>query len=121
MARSGAFWANDLSKFTGSLTASTEEMASKLAVQVFDEAVKRSPVFSGSYKASWNISKDGPDYIYNDIHNAPFSRSASRSSEYKNFKRLYVTNGAPYGVMLEYGWSDQAPQGVLRQILSSMP
>jgi hypothetical protein len=31
---------------------------------------------------------------------------------------FYMTNNVPYALALEYGWSKQAPQGIVRTILS---
>lgn len=84
---------------------------------IFRAAVKLSPVYTGAYRASWRVS-------FNDVREdvtaggppeAPRRGAAFRWP--KGFKLgddVIVSNNQPYAELIEYGWSKQAPYGVLR-------
>lgn len=120
MAKTGAFWSKPPSEFIGVVQASVYELTRKRALAIFEACVKLSPVDSGAYRASWNVSENEPVFIY---AGKPIERgvvlkppSLPRLST-KFYRKFYVTNGAPYALRLENGWSGQAPYGVLRQAI----
>jgi len=79
----------------------------ELAVKVWEKAVDLSPVFSGRYRASWQISIGGLSFTFNNTSSQPNSVPAPTAPSFtvagRAMDKVFVTNGAPYGHFVEYG------------------
>ena len=121
MAKTGAFWNSDIREFGDVIHAQVRELTRGKALAIFDYCVDHSPVDSGAYRASWFISEGSPEYRWvgrqprtaNEL--PPPERPAKLSTLF--YRTFFVTNGAPYALKLENGWSEQAPMGVVREAL----
>lgn len=95
-----------------------EEGVKEFTGVVFRTAVKLSPVYTGAYRASWRVSFNEPRYDVTDGRSpaAPIRGAAFRwPSGFKLGDMVIISNNQPYAELIEYaGWSNQAPQGVLR-------
>ena len=95
---------------------------------VFARAVSLTPVADGTHhdappgraKGNWNCSLDAPNYDY-DPSNLDEEGSATVQAAYEVLDlvtmdtiKVYIRNNAPYIRRLEYGWSNQAPSGMMR-------
>lgn len=94
----------------------------EMAGRVFRTAVKLSPVYTGAFRASWRVSfnEARTDVTKGYVPGAPIRGASFRWP--KGFKLGYtviISNNQPYAEMLEYGWSKQAPAGVLRVAIAS--
>lgn len=93
-----------------------------LAKRIFHGVVLRSPVYTGSFRASWRVSLNTPD---NSIVVGGSPRFPLAPPTFPNLPRLkagdqvIISNSQPYAMRLEHGWSKQAPLGVLSLTLSS--
>jgi len=86
--------------------------------KIFDEIVARTPVDTGVARASWNASLGSPVYksVSQTIDGFTLPKpsfSITRASVRAGGK-IFLTNSAPYIMELEYGWSGQAPHGMVR-------
>ena len=120
MAKTGAFWSSNPTSFGETVHAQVRELTRKRALAIFDFCVDYSPVDSGAYRASWNISEGSPEYKF--VGRQPrFSTELPPPARPKLstlfYRTFFVTNGAPYAGLLEDGWSDKAPAGVVREAL----
>lgn len=118
--KSGAFWDSSPSSFEGSVSAFVYKRSRDSAIAIFNACVNLSPVDSGAYRASWSISEGEPSFkwVGRQPRNAiELPEPVAPKLTTKFYRKFYVTNGAPYAMRLEYGWSDQAPHGVMRQAL----
>lgn len=94
-----------------------EEEVKKLAGTIFRTAVKLSPVYSGAFRASWRVAFNEPRL---DVTNGRDPSNPIRGAAFRwpsGFKLGYsvvISNNQPYAELLEYGYSKQAPTGVLR-------
>lgn len=94
-----------------------EAEVQKLAGTIFRTAVKLSPVYSGAFRASWRIAFNE---ARTDVTNGRDPSNPIRGAAFrwpKGFKLGYsvvISNNQPYAELLEYGYSKQAPMGVLR-------
>lgn len=95
-----------------------EEGVKEFAGTIFRTAVKLSPVYSGAFRASWRVSFNEPRY---DVTNGTGPEAPIRGASFRwpaGFKLgdlVIISNNQPYAELIEYaGWSNQAPQGVLR-------
>lgn len=92
----------------------------KVALSAFREVVLMSPVDTGRFRGNWqvDISESQPHV---DVQFAGWNSEAgvlaeiaSIVSQIKNGDAVWLMNGLPYAIPLEYGWSDQAPGGMVR-------
>lgn len=97
-----------------------------VSIALFGEVVERSPVDSGRFRGNWqtaaNAQKTTP--ITRD-DKAPLGSppgSAVQAEIDANLGKLgdivYFTNNLPYAERLEYGYSGQAPAGMVRTSVS---
>lgn len=95
-----------------------EEGVKEFAGVVFRTAVKLSPVYSGAFRASWRVSFNEPRYdvTAGGLASAPIRGAAFRwPAGFQLGDLVIISNNQPYAELIEYaGWSNQAPQGVLR-------
>lgn len=94
-----------------------EEELKSIFGDVFRTAVKLSPVYTGAYRASWRISFNvartdvtAPGTPENPRRGAAFRWPAG----FKLGDTVIISNAQPYAELIEYGWSNQAPLGVMR-------
>lgn len=120
MAKVGAFWDSSPRNFGEAIHAQVRTLTRKNALAIFEYCVEHSPVDSGAYRASWHISEGSPEYRWvgrqprnSSELDPPFAPKLSTLF----YRTFFVTNGAPYALRLEQGWSEQAPLGVVREAL----
>lgn len=80
--------------------------------------INRSPVDTGRFRGNWQL---GLASINSDTSSPPDTSGTSAMGRISRGlsvaeigKRIYITNSLPYSRRLEYGWSQQAPQGMVR-------
>lgn len=112
----------DLSRIRSKLRESASQKAVRITQKLVDSFIARSPVFSGNFRASWNVSEGKATYIRIES-GAPqvvLPPPVIRVTAVGNLPVFYITNGQPYANALEYGWSNQAPLGIIRVTLASL-
>lgn len=90
--------------------------------KLFDAFVLRSPVYTGSYRASWRIAFDTPDPSITDGGGPAAPLPPPKFQWPPGFKvgmQVIISNNQPYAERIEYGWSQQAPHGVVRTVVAS--
>lgn len=100
---------NDLSKFPEKVVRGTLlDMTSKI--------IKLSPVKTGRFRGNWNASVNSPDMSTKVVSNSGFalSKAINVTSTMQMGQTFYLTNNLPYAMRLEYGYSAQAPNGMVR-------
>ena len=90
--------------------------------QIFEGVVTRTPVRSGSARASWTVGVGQPDLTrqVNEAQSFVLPPPIFPLAEVPLYTKVYISNSTPYIVPLEYGWSKQAPAGMLRVTLASL-
>lgn len=85
------------------------KVAEDLAISFFGEVIKRTPVLTGSLRASWRISVGSPDLSVTTggrpgnplpAPSIPTSLGLSFSTEYPT---IYITNSQPYADYINNG------------------
>lgn len=121
MAKSGAWWSKDPSEFGVTVSAEVYKLTKQSAEQIFQAVVSLSPVDSGAYRASWDLSEDYPTFKWVGRHRntgSPLPPPTMNSVSSKFYRKLFVSNGAPYAGRIEDGWSHaHAPGGVMREAM----
>lgn len=91
----------------------------KICLDVFRSLVMKSPVDTGRFRGNWQIgvgsvNTDVGSQVDKSGSNAVTGAMGIIESTVKAGQIVYLTNSLPYAVRLEYGWSKQAPQGMVR-------
>ena len=110
--------------FSDWVTQAIQDHTIKTCNKVFRGVVDNSPVLTGSFRASWTMSKNEPKFEYNkggskDAPQPPPKLPILRYAK-KEFPLVYIANGSPYADRIEHGWSQKAPYGVVNLTLVSL-
>lgn len=113
-------WRNDPTKFVGRVEDLTRGKALDLSKKIFDGIVSRTPVRTGSLRASWRVGVNAVDYSreVNSDPNTPLPAPKFNVLKVPLYAKIYITNTTPYVWPIEYGWSSQAPAGMVRITLA---
>jgi hypothetical protein len=95
----------------------------QLAVKIWNKAVDFSPVYSGSYRASWQISIGALSFKYDNSSNSPGSVPSptvpSITLAGRAMDKIFVSNGAPYSYLVEYGGPTNPAHHVAHRAVSA--
>lgn len=115
-------FALQLNKFAEFAGDRCDLVVQKTVLSVFSNVLLKSPVDTGRFRANWNVSASTPDNstsVSTDKQGlATVSKAAIKINSYKAGPTIYITNALPYAQRLEYGWSKQAPSGMVRITLT---
>lgn len=92
------------------------KVTNKLLIALINE----SPVDTGRFRGAWVVGNniadrrepDTPDKTEGES-NISFQRSRSLIAHLQPGDIVYLSNNLDYALMLEYGWSEQAPAGMV--------
>ena len=85
--------------------------------------VYKSPVDEGVFRANWNAGINKLDESYNlEYTNAQGAKSKGegRIGSVDSGDEINLSNALPYAMRLEYGYSSQAPEGMVRTTLTEL-
>ena len=99
----GAIASRNKAKLLKVAVATSKAMAKKV--------IKRSPVDTGRFKGNWNSSINAPDLTMDRGSGGGSTEVANRLKIGDTF---YFVNNLHYALRLEFGWSNQAPMGMIR-------
>ena len=85
----------------------------KLVVDIDASLVLKSPVDTGRFKANWVVGNGFVNTTTTESLQAANNELLINSIKV-NGQNIYLTNSLPYASRLEYGWSKQAPAGMVR-------
>ena len=110
-----AQWSVPLARVAEKQMAQIETVARVATFKVMSKVDLKSPVDTGRFRANWNYSEGAPNYTFTD--STAKSRGAAEAQRALTGGIggiAYFSNGLPYASRLEYGWSKQAPSGMVR-------
>lgn len=89
--------------------------------------INKSPVDTGRFRGAWVVGNNiadrrepnTPDKTEGES-NISFQRSRSLIAQLQPGDIVYISNNLDYALMLEYGWSKQAPQGMVSVSLNEI-
>jgi len=107
----------DLDRYNSFVEAkAVKNMRSIVAVSL-QGIMSRNPVDTGRSRANWRVQAGKPDLETDDNVDAAATLNrglgVAKALELRD-KNIYISNNLPYAMRLEYGWSGQAPQGMVR-------
>lgn len=82
------------------------------------DILKNSPIDTRQFIESWNASLNEPDLSTGKASGAGLLPVVNKM---KIGDVFYFTNNEDYALRLEFGWSDQAPNGMVRLAVAKFP
>ena len=111
-------FAKDLDKITLNLSGYAENMVRATLFNLSYRIIKESPVDTGRFRGNWQASVNTPKVTQlkrKDRTGTTTIIAANNVLEkFSMGQTFYLTNNLPYARRLEYGYSKQAPSGMLR-------
>lgn len=110
-----AKWSVPLAKLAKKTGADIDTLVRKSTFDLFSRAVAASPVDTGRFRANWNVSFGAVDAGTSDgVSPARADAEIRKVLAQPAGNITYLTNSLPYAIPLEYGHSQQAPNGMVR-------
>lgn len=99
----------------------------RISGELLKKLINKSPVKTGRFRGAWVVSNnttdrsepDTPDKSEGEA-NISYSRAKVLIESLKNNDIVYLSNNLDYALMLEYGWSKQAPAGMVAVSLNEI-
>ena len=92
-------------------------------MRIGGKIVVMSPFDQGIFKGNWMAAYGSPDTSTTDAADktgaSSIGRLKSKVEVLQGGMIFYFTNSMPYAERLEYGWSEQAPAGMVRVSVAS--
>lgn len=113
-------FALDVKRFAEKAKKNPEIVMRQVSMKLFSAIILGSPVDTGRFRNNWFASGATPSRETTPYTGKQGTAAISRVSKVITEARGYgwteltLTNNLPYAQRLEYGWSKQAPQGVVR-------
>jgi hypothetical protein len=110
----------DIKEFAKKVDKNIDDVGRTVAIDLFSAIVKQSPVDTGRFRNNWNASINGPDLSTIETTDKSGEKAISgivNTAKAFNFSAegtIFLSNNLPYAQRLEYGWSKQAPSGMVR-------
>lgn len=115
--------ANDVKNVTDHLTQRTMQVLVMLMAETDARLKMKSPVDTGRFRASWTIGLGQPDTSVapDTAKGQAVTTPEPRIPALTMGQTYYHGNSLPYARRLEYGWSKQAPAGMVRVTALEVP
>lgn len=90
----------------------------KIALDVFERIILKSPVDTGRFRGNWQVQigsiPTGTLEIDDKSGQVTLAKAQAEVLGVKAGDTIFLINNLPYAQRLEYGWSNQAPEGMVR-------
>lgn len=115
-------FALDVSKFVEKAKKNPEKVMRQVSIKLFSAIIKASPVDTGRFRMNWMASGGTPASRVTDATDKSGNIATGNATSFvlkaADWREFTLTNSLPYAQRLEYGWSQQAPQGMVRANIS---
>lgn len=112
-------FAQGVAAFRAKVKAEADARSRKVILELFRRVIERTPVLTGLARGSWSVNVgpapawDGPGGE-DKSGEVTLETASGRVLQVKAGDVVWLANGLPYIHALEYGSSQQAPQGMVR-------
>lgn len=115
-------WRRDPVHLIGHLENVSKNRTQEIAEKIFSGIVERTPVDTGSLRASWRASLNSPDLsrTINRDRSTPLGPPIFTLHDIPLYSKVFISNSTPYVMPIEFGWSKQAPHGMVRVTMASL-
>lgn len=111
-------FALDVSKFVEKAKKNPEKVMRQVSIKLFSAIIKASPVDTGRFRMNWMASGGTPAFGTTDATDKSGNIATGNVTSFvlkaADWREFTLANNLPYAQRLEYGWSQQAPQGFVR-------
>ena len=109
----------DIAKFVKKAKINQEVAARKITFELFSRVIMKSPVDTGRFRGNWftqigSVSSSVNHKLLDKSGGAALNQAGAVSAKIKAGDVVYMANNLPYAGRLEYGYSQQAPAGMVR-------
>ena len=108
----------DIKNFVEKAKKNPETVARQVSFKLFSAVIKASPVDTGRFRMNWQTAGAvAPSGVIDGTDKggaAAIGDAASYIFAASDWNEFTLTNNLPYAERLEYGWSNQAPSGMVR-------
>ena len=115
-------FALDVAKFVEKAKKNPEKVMRQVSIKLFSAIIKASPVDTGRFRMNWMPSGGTPASGVTDATDKSGNIAIGNATGFvlkaTDWREFTLTNNLPYAQRLEYGWSQQAPAGVVRTNVS---
>lgn len=112
-------FSSDLRRIAKKTNRKLDDMVRFVAVESLDSVVRLSPVDTGRFRGNWQLTKNFPASGTLDVTDtsgrATVNKGKAVASSVDAGDSAYIVNNLPYAQRLENGWSQQAPQGMVKR------
>lgn len=119
----GSFSA-DLSRFIQHTGGNIDKAVRMAVVLTAQGVVNATPVDTGRARSNWVFGKVFPQSALDSFDKsgaATIAKIAGQVTSLKAGGEVWLVNNLPYSGKLEYGYSQQAPSGMVRVTLANLP
>lgn len=113
-----ARWSIPPVRFSDLIKDQINAAARALALDLFSAMMVRSPVDTGRFRGNWQIQISAAAQAqierFDKSGQAVILEEAQKLLAYRLGQTITMRNNVPYSVRLEYGYSGQAPNGMVR-------
>ena len=112
-------FALDVRAFVEKTKKNNETVMRQVSLKLFSAIIKASPVDTGRFRMNWQAASGAAPAVrvkngVDPSGSKAIAQMASVVSRDPNWYEFTLTNNLPYAERLEYGWSKQAPTGIVR-------
>lgn len=112
-------FAEDLAKASVLVLQQADEDRKAITIKLFNSVIQDTPVDTGRARGNWQCSQNTP--AVNEIDRQDKNGSLAQNEVIDSVlssqpdSTVYLTNNLPYAQRLEFGYSGQAPEGMVRK------
>lgn len=108
----------DIQAFVAKAKKNPETVMRSVTLKLFSAIIKASPVDTGRFRGNWQTTGVTPATGLiagvDPTGNKAVNSAATFITNAPGWDTFTLTNNLPYAERLEYGWSKQAPTGIVR-------
>ena len=108
----------DIQEFVAKAKKNPETVIRSVSLKLFSAIIKASPVDTGRFRGNWQTTGVTPATGLiagvDPTGNKAVNSAATFITNAPGWNTFTLTNNLPYAERLEYGWSKQAPTGIVR-------
>lgn len=111
-------FSQDIQLFVDKFDRDAEKILRGIILSIDAKLIQRSPVDTGRFRANWNYGIGVMDLTVTNVTDPSGSLALSKLNSGVELTKLgdivHITNNLPYAIPLEFGHSEQAPNGMVR-------
>lgn len=114
----GSLFTAQVGQFVAKAKGNINLVYRKIALEMFSRVIMKSPTDTGRFKGNWQVAigsiPAGTLEINDKDGTATIAKVTAETLNLKVGQTITLVNNLAYSQRLEYGWSNQAPNGMVR-------